>query len=81
MYLAMDWLEGEGLDARLARGPLAIGEPLHSLAVSLARSALWRRVGNLGGYGPVHLENGWRTAEPIKLAVAESVDPRALATR
>jgi hypothetical protein len=39
MYLAMEWLEGEGLDARLARGPLAIGECL----------ALGRRVAHARG--------------------------------
>ncbi len=44
-------------------------------------ATLWRRAGNLGAYGPVYLEHGWRTAELMKLAVAEGVDPRTPATR
>jgi hypothetical protein len=51
MYLAMEWLEGEGLDARLARGPLAIGECLalgrrlaRALGVAHARGVIHRDV-------------------------------------
>ena len=39
MYLAMEWLEGEALDKRLARGPLPIGECIalgRRLALALA---------------------------------------------
>jgi serine/threonine protein kinase len=48
MYLAMEWLEGEGLDARLARGPLAIGE-----CIALGRR-LARALGIAHARGVVH---------------------------
>ncbi len=51
MYLAMEWLEGEGLDSRLARGPLAIGECIalgrrlaHALGLAHARGVVHRDV-------------------------------------
>src|SRR5438067_2173340 len=51
MYLAMEWLEGEGLDARLARGPLTIGESLvlgrrvaRALGIAHARGVVHRDV-------------------------------------
>jgi len=48
MYLAMEWLEGEGLDARLARGPLGIGE-----CIALGRR-LARALGVAHARGVVH---------------------------
>lgn len=35
------------------------------------------RAGNLGEYGPVYLEHGWRTAELMRIAREHGVDPRA----
>jgi hypothetical protein len=48
MYLAMEWLEGEGLDARLARGPLTINESL------LLGRRVARALGIAHGRGVVH---------------------------
>jgi|CZKU01.1.fsa_nt_gi hypothetical protein len=39
-------------------------------------ATLWRRAANLGEYGPVYLEHGWRTAELMRLAHEQGVDPR-----
>jgi len=39
-------------------------------------ATLWRRAANLGDYGPVYLEHGWRTAELMRLAREHGVDPR-----
>ena len=51
MFLAMEWLDGEALDARLARGPLSIGESIalgrrlaRALAVAHARGVVHRDV-------------------------------------
>lgn len=48
---AMEWLEGEALDARLARGPLAIGECIamgrrlaRALGIAHARGVVHRDV-------------------------------------
>lgn len=48
MYLAMEWLEGEALDARLTRGPLTIGESL-TLGRRVARA-----LGHAHSLGVVH---------------------------